>query len=275
MRRRTLAFALLLPVITRAQAQPPQRALSLDRPSTRVSRATLDSVTERGRFMAAYDAVAWHATDAVLALKPADGTVNMYLARPLADGRWEAVFGRYDGVSDTFLVGWRAQQRAVGDTIYTVNALATAAPEQGYFLRAARALDRARSTLGQPQRPYNAVVMPIASGGWYVYFVPAQVRAGYYPLGGDTRFRMDAEGRTILERRQMHNTIVELGPPGPPPPGATEWVAMSHTAVVADMVEDSDVFHVLVRKPARPEWVQSASFLFVIDVRGRIEAYER
>jgi hypothetical protein len=263
------SITLLLPVL--AAAQDVSRPLG--RASSRVTRAALDSVTERGTAMAEYDAASWHSSDAVIALRPPNDVVNMTVARRLPDRRWEAVFGVFDRASETFRVSYRAQQRAAGDTAFTVEKLASPVLEGGYFLRAARALSIAREAFGQPTRPYNAMVLPIASGGWYVYFVPAQVRAGYYPLGGDVRFRLDADARSIVERRQMHATILESGPTPPPVSGAS-LVASYHTAVLADMVEDSDVFHVLVRRPSRPEHVRSASFTFVIDPSGRIVAYE-
>ena len=45
------------------------------------SESELQEIMLRGRMLAEYDQAAWHATDAVLALKPASGSVSMYIAR--------------------------------------------------------------------------------------------------------------------------------------------------------------------------------------------------
>ena len=69
----------------------------------------------------------------------------------------------------------------------------------------------------------------------------------------------------------MHNAVIEYGPP---PPGATRATG-SHTAVVADAVEDTDVFLVLTRQPLSPEYIVSETYFFGIQTDGRITAYDR
>jgi hypothetical protein len=110
------------------------------------------------------------------------------------------------------------------------------------------------------------------SGEWYVYLVPAPTRYGYWPLGADRRYRISADGRTIIEKRQLHNTILEYGPDSQS--GATR-VAGSHSAVVRDGVEDTDVFFVLTRRPALPEYIASETYFFRVDSDGTITAYDR
>jgi len=46
----------------------------------------------------------------------------------------------------------------------------------------------------------------------YVYFYPAQTKAGTYPLGGDARFLVSEDGMKILAKRQMHKTVLDVAP---------------------------------------------------------------
>jgi hypothetical protein len=45
----------------------------------------LAQITERGRQLAAYDVAAWYASDAVVAMKPAEGSVGRYIAKKNGD----------------------------------------------------------------------------------------------------------------------------------------------------------------------------------------------
>jgi hypothetical protein len=60
--------------------------------SSRPSAAELAAITERGRLLAEYDASAWHATDAVLATHPKEGSSNRYIAHK-TDPDWVVDFG--------------------------------------------------------------------------------------------------------------------------------------------------------------------------------------
>jgi hypothetical protein len=59
-------------------AQIPQQGSALKSPPTSDS---LAAITQRGRLLAEYDYVAWHASDSVLARHPAPGSFNVYVAR--------------------------------------------------------------------------------------------------------------------------------------------------------------------------------------------------
>lgn len=43
-----------------------------------------------------------------------------------------------------------------------------------------------------------------------------------------------------------------------------------HTAVVAEIPEDTDVYHVLSRTPKVPEYVMTDHFIYRIDTDGKI-----
>jgi hypothetical protein len=77
-----------------------------------------------------------------------------------------------------------------------------------------------------------------------VYILPAQTTADVYPLGGDTRYLLSADGSKIIETRQLHKTILEIKNA----PSDTKKVAGYHTHILTDIPEDTDVFHVLIPK---------------------------
>jgi hypothetical protein len=236
-------------------------------------RPELDAITTRGRLLAEYDRAAWHATDAVLALHPDQSAVRGYLARRRADGLWEVVFGRLDPAGSAFVIAYRAVQRGTGDTSYGATALSPREADSDWYARAARALDVARAAFGSAGRPYNAMVIPAsAEGDWFVYLVPAPTRPGVFPLGGDARYRVSPDGRTLIARRRLHNTVLEYAGGTKPDAGR---VAAYHTAVLDDRPEDTDVFHVLSREPKLPEYIASQSNFFRIDLDGRITAYRQ
>jgi hypothetical protein len=73
------------------------------------SDSDLAAITARGRTLDEYDVASLHATDAVVALKPAKGAVGRYIARKV-DGRWVVVFGRFNDTKDAFLIVYEATQ---------------------------------------------------------------------------------------------------------------------------------------------------------------------
>src|ERR1700722_19913536 len=71
--------------------------------------AELLGVTERGRLLAEYDSAASHATDAVLATHPKEGTSNRYIAHKTGAG-WVVDFGKLDATGGNFMVSSEATQ---------------------------------------------------------------------------------------------------------------------------------------------------------------------
>jgi hypothetical protein len=258
------ALALLVPARLAGQEQP----FSATHLSTRIPRAELDAITTRGRELAAYDAAAWHGTDALMALHPAEGSFQRYVARRTADGRWEVLFGIPSAAGDTFAITYRAVQGVPGDTVFKAKAERSADTE--WAPRANRALQLGIDSFGRVNRPYNAAVLPVeGSSDWWVYLYPAATVMNVWPLGADLRYRVSADGRRVLETRRMHNGVIEYDSRRGTP------AAGMHTAVLADRPEDSDVFLVLQRRPSLPEYIVSETFYFRIDTDGHITAYDR
>jgi len=221
--------------------------------------AELAQITERGRNLAAYDVAAWHGSDAVMALQPAEESVVRYIAKRTGDG-WTVAFGRLNEKRDKFLINYEAIQGSTPKE-FKASKLAPAKEDEGFFLFAARALDTSLADFKGEARPYNVAVLPAPSNQLYVYVLPAQTKNGVYPLGGDVRYLISEDGLKIIEKRQMHKAIIEFSMGE----GAK---AGFHTAIMDQVPEDSDVFHVLARTPSVPEYIGTKDFVYYIEANG-------
>lgn len=227
--------------------------------------AELAEITGRGRQLAEYEVAAWHATDAVVALSPPEGSVARYLARK-TDAGWVVAFGRFNEKRDKFLVAYEATQGG-SPTEFKVRKHEPPKETTDFFFFAAKAIDTALADFKGEQRPYNVAVLPAKANGLYVYVVPAQTKQGVYPHGGDVRYLISQDGAKVLEKRRMHNSILEMAAPA-----NTDSIAAGfHTAVVDDIPEDTDVFYVLARKPAAPEWIGTRKYVYKVEVDGTIK----
>lgn len=230
----------------------------------------LQAITKRGRELAGYDLAAWHASDAVQAKQPKPGSVVRYIARN-TDAGWTVAFGRLDGDKNVFVIAYEAKQ-AKDPNKYAVQAFDPPKEDRAYFRAAANAIEVALGDFAEhfqgEQRPYNVAVLPGESGQLWLYLVPAPTQAGVWPLGGDIRYLISADGTKIVAKRQLHKSIIELPPPKADDPNK---LAMGvHTHVLDNVPEDTDVFHVLTRKPTVPEMVTTERFVFQIGVDGKI-----
>ncbi|HEY0097752.1 MAG TPA: hypothetical protein VGB76_02260 [Pyrinomonadaceae bacterium] len=227
--------------------------------------AELAEITERGRQLVEYDQAAWHATDAVVALSPPEGSVARYIARKTAAG-WVVGFGRFNEKRDRFLVVYEATQGA-SPTEFKVRKHEPPQEAADFYLFAAKAIEIALADFKGENRPYNVAVLPAKPEGLYVYLVPAQTKHGIYPHGGDVRYLISADGSKLVSKRQMHKAIIEIDAPA----NTKEVAAGFHTAVMDDIPEDTDVFYVLARKPAVPEWIGTRKYVYKVEVDGTIK----
>jgi hypothetical protein len=248
----------------RATAQTPAAVLP-------PAATTLDEISARGRALAGYERAAWRAYAQLLATKPDPRFTQRYIAYR-ADSGWAVAFGRLNTSRDTFYVSHVAIPALVdgkrADTLFSIQAMETPGADTDYLVRAARAIDTATALFWPTNRPYDAAVLPSADGSWWVYVVPAPNREGVWPLGDDMRYRISADGRSVLEARRMHIGTVEFDRTKRPP--ETRLVAGVHNTMVSDAPEDSDVFHVLTRTPRVFEYVFTPRFLYMINEDGSI-----
>lgn len=228
----------------------------------------MPDVTARGRALYEYDQAAWHATDAVQVMHPPDQSVGRYLALK-SDKGWTVVFGHLSDQRDRFLIGYEATQSATHLQEFTVKKLDPPKEDTTFYLAAAKAFDTARNDFQGEKRPYNVAVLPAQSNQLFVYVMPAQTKAGIYPLGGDVRYLITADGGSIVDKRQLHKSILEI--PSSSIPKGTTPAGGAHTHVLSDVPEDTDVFHVLTRQPSQPEFVGTPDKkLYEISVDGTI-----
>ena len=179
------------------------------------SKEELAAITERGRDLAGYDAAAWHASDAVQAKQPKEGSVVRYIARKTDKG-WVVAFGRLDEKQEKFLIAYEATQGKKPDE-FDVKEFDPPKEDTGFFLSAARAIDAALKDFTEhfegEQRPYNVAVLPAEKEQLWVYLVPAPTKPGIWPLGGDVRYLMSPDGMKIVAKRQLHKSVIEIEPP--------------------------------------------------------------
>jgi hypothetical protein len=174
-------------------------------------------------------------------------------------------FGRFNEKRDKFLIAYEASQ-GKNPKEFNVKKFETPKEDTGFFLATAKAIETCLSDFKGAARPYNVAVLPAASNQIYVYLVPAQTKEGVYPLGGDTRYLVSQDGSKIVEKRQLHISIIEFATP----PELQKVEAGYHTAVLDDIPEDTDVLHVISRKPSVAEWVATKQYVFRIEPDGTI-----
>ena len=237
--------------------------------SARPTQEELAAITERGKMLYEYDQAAWHATDAVQMANPKTVEGQRYIAKK-ENGKWRVVFGKLNEDRSRFGITYEAEQQA-SPREFAVQKEPEEREDAGFFLYAARAIELAMKDFGRTGRPYNIAALPGPADQMYVYLYPAQTKARVYPLGGDVRYLVSADGMKILEKRQMHKTIIESVP------ARTEVkVAVGyHTHVLSDLPEDTDVLLVLTRKLRVPEIVVAGEYMFTIDVDGKISVDDR
>jgi hypothetical protein len=229
----------------------------------------LAAITARGRLLYEYDQASWHGSDAAMATHPPKETVGRYIARK-TDAGWEVAFGHLNESRDAFLIAVLAKQ---GSSLqeFTANKLDAPQRDDGFYLAAAKGIESALKDFRGANRPYNVAVLPASAKQLYVYLVPGQTAVGDYPLGADARYLV-AEDGTIVEKRQLHKGIIPHG--GPPPPGATV-AGGTHSHVLSNVPEDTDVFYVLTRKPPMPEYIGTEIAIYAVNEDGTIKVVKR
>jgi hypothetical protein len=227
------------------------------------------AISQRGRMLAEYENAAGKALKVVHATHPEQGTIDHYVARKTPDG-WVVTFGRFNSQHDKFLLVYEATP-GTDPEVFTLKKEDPPKEDDGFLFFAARAIDGAMHDFRGEKRPYHIAVLPAEANQMYVYVFPAQTTAGVYPLGGDVRYLFSPDGSTIIERRQLHKTIIEPG--GSTPKGA-KVVGGWHSHALSDIPEDTDVYYVLTRKPPGPEFVGAGGHAYEIQTDGTIKIHK-
>lgn len=225
----------------------------------------LNAIIERGALLNEYDQAVWHASDLVQTANPKTTEGQRYIAKK-ENERWTVVFGKLTADRKLFEIHYEAVQQDKPKEFKASEEYAQRA-DDGFYLFAARAIELAQKEFRGENRPYNIAVLPAPQDQLFVYVYPAQTKARVYPLGGDVRYLISADGNKIIEKRQMHKSILEVRAPNDK---GKKIAAGFHTHVLSDLPEDTDVFHVLTQDPRIPEMVRTPHFLFKVLADGAI-----
>jgi hypothetical protein len=226
-------------------------------------KATLAGVSERGRALYAYDQAAASGTDAIFALHPSTKGLSHYLCIHTAKG-WRVVFPKWDASHEHILIAYDATQ-SIPDKTFKARELNPPQAADASLQLQALALETALHDFELPKRPYNTAVLPGPHGQFYVYLYPGQIKSNAWPIGGDVRYTISADGQHIVEKRPLHKAILDSEPKS----GSNE-VAGYHFHILTTLPEDTDVLYVLNRKPSIPEYVGVGKEFFLINTDGSI-----
>jgi hypothetical protein len=240
-----------------AQTPPPQaRSAPAPVPIEEWSQAR---VIAMGRAIYEQDRAAWRATDAlVAAISPEDlAKVRGWVVEPSGqDQRVRFLKATDDGVE----AGW--------DIIVTGDRAGKVEPATDPALTESESAQfAARQTAAANPGPLrcsataNSVVLKDPdSDGWLVWILTSTTDAGIVPVGGHYRYRISADGKTVLHRDQLSNGCLNMpkqqGPNGQP-------AAMVVSQIVSAGPVETHVFLSLQNRI--PIYVSAGDKLFAVD----------
>ena len=231
-------------------------------------KAYLAGVTERGRALYAYDQAAWHGTDAFFALKPDTKGLTHYICRKSPSG-WVVSFGKWNDAHDKLSIVYEASEIDKSGK-YKAKKYDPSIEASAELTAMERGLELAIHDFGTQTRQHNTAILPAPGGKLYIYIYPGQTKENVWPLGGDVRYTISADGKQIVEKRQLHKGVMDME--YKPGSGAVSGV---HSHILSDVPEDTDVLYVLTRKPSIPEYIATQKEKFVVNVDGSIALVEK
>lgn len=235
-------------------------------PSLPPSTDSLHAITRRGRSLLEHDRAAWLATGAMTLPYGQESGVRRLIAQKTSNG-WEVALGQLSESRAELMISTIAAPGM--QTTWSSRQFDPPLADTGYYARAARAIETSLEMfLPVARRPHIATAVPAEDGPWWwVYVYPAPLQDGVWPRGGDMRFRVSADGRVITETRRLHEAITEYSVRSA---RMTASTPDGQSIVEGNAPEDTDVFHILQRRPALPELMTAGKYRYRIDVDGRI-----
>lgn len=258
--------AAALPAVAQTKgSRTPKKPVPVDRHASAPSMDSLAAITRRGRTLALTDSVARLGRDAMTSLPVPDDSIVRLIVRRSEHG-WEVAAGRLSDDQRIFLIT-EISTPGIEPNRWAATIFEDPAVDTGYFANAARAIETSISMFRRSSSHlYMAMAIPAEERPWWlVYLFPASGGNGVWPRGGDMRFRVSADGRVITESRRLHESVreysVRTGRSG---------AAAGVPFVIGDTPEETDVLHVMQRRPALPEIMRAGPFRYRIDVDGTI-----
>jgi len=264
-----IAIGLLAESAHAQSARTPRKPkpVAAARPSSPPSADSLSSITRRGRTLAIRDSIASLAAAAMTSpVVPADSIVRLIVRR--SERGWEVVSGRLSNGDKIFLVT-EVSTPGIEPKRWASTTFDPPAVDTGYFANAARAIESSILMFHRSSsHTYVAMAIPAEEPPWWlVYIYPAASGDGVWPIGGDMRFRVSADGRVITESRRLHESVRQYSV-RTARSASRPWEGQPF--VSGDTPEDTDVFHILQRRPALPELLRAGRFRYRVDVDGSI-----
>lgn len=201
-----LAFAMAAPALAQAQD-----ASSAPKPVP-IEEWSLSKVSAMGREIYNQDTAAWVATDALLAATPQEGLSDLrgWIVEPSGPNQLVR-FLRTDG--EGFRAGWDVP-------VIDGKAGAVEIVTEGFLTPDEQARWNARQTAMAKtgslrcSRNLNTVVADDPdSDGWLVWLLTSTDQNGVLPVGGNYRFKITPDGKTVLRRDQLSNGCLNLQVP--------------------------------------------------------------
>lgn len=250
---------LLLAALTASVLSGHARAQDRSPPPVPIEDWSLDTVSALGQELYIQDTAAWVATDALLETltEAEEATIRGWVV--LGAGPERTVrFLKAEG--DAVVPGWditvtngqaappapAADAELTGESLIRHTARQTAVANIG-TLRCGR---------------YNAVVARDPEGdGWLVWLLAGSPAQGIMPVGGHYRFRISADGKSLIRRDQLSNGCLNMDANPPPgPQGQPAGIVVSH--IVSGAPVETHVF--LSLQYRKPVYVSAGAKLFAV-----------
>ena len=258
-RRMSILLCLMLSIGSLAQDAKDERR-TRHKPA---DASELAAITTRGRALSAYDELAWHATDAVVATHPPDAEVGMYVGVQGSAGLVMG-FGHLNPDHTSFQLACETVPMSSAQKPEVLHH-APAIEETGDWLHEALAVSTVTPLIKGEAKIYNTAVLPAGGGRWYVYAYPAQTENGVYPTGSDVRYLVSADGLRVEETHRMHYSLLQWTVPKD-----AKTMETYRTAVLDDAPEDTDVAIVLMMGGI-PSRVLTRKYVYLSDGTGQIK----
>lgn len=233
-----MRFAVLAAIAALGAAFPTIAVAQTDEP-VQIEEWSTEKVSAMGKAIYRQDVAAWVSTDALMAhfanSPPPAGMAGWIVVDEAGSQRVRYV--RDDGGTLKAAFDVMVREGRAGPVEAVDVPLSEI--EKGQF-RARQTALRNVGRLQCGQRP-NAVVLDDPDGdGWLVWILAATADANVIPMGGHYRFRISADGSTVMRRDMLSNSCLDM--PRPPAGSDGQPIGLGVTQIVSQGPVETHVF---------------------------------